>query len=456
LARNESRNDWQEMNYKIDQEYLKEKLENGNYLFYFPRLQLTFEANKTVALILKELSNGGITNPSSSEMEIYKLLNNLNEYNYGTNEGCSNDDIFNPTDLTLCITNKCNLRCIYCYADGGKSSGTISKNIAETAINYIVENAISNNKSNINLSLHGGGEPTQELGLIRDLSDYFNKTTSDNKLVGSISIGTNGVMNDEGRKFIIDYCDHVTVSLDGLESIHNLQRPSYLGLKNSFKEVCKTLEQLSRFNIKHGVRVTVTKYNVNYLTELVNFLSESYNTPVVQFEPVALVGRGKGRNDIRVDQKLFTQKYLEAEEFSKTEKIKVKYSGFKAKPFGRFCNVSAPNFAVTPEGYLTSCLEVLRKEDPRSTLFFYGQYDSDSKKFVVDHDKINNLQQFIVDNYRNCDKCLAKYHCLGDCPGKRALFGYPFENTAHRCKINISLLKADLLNKIYNSKELIV
>ena len=40
-----------------------------------------------------------------------------------------------------------------------------------------------------------------------------------------------------------------------------------------------------------------------------------------------------------------------------------------------FCQVNGGNFFVLPDGEITSCLEVLDKDDPRSEIFIFGHID---------------------------------------------------------------------------------
>ena len=50
---------------------------------------------------------------------------------------------FKPTVVTLFPTSRCNLRCIYCYADAGELElKDLDFNIAQNSIDFIVENAI--------------------------------------------------------------------------------------------------------------------------------------------------------------------------------------------------------------------------------------------------------------------------------------------------------------------------
>ena len=98
----------------------------------------------------------------------------------GKNESYSNSE--GPplmTELTIFVTTKCNLRCAYCYAHGGDSGKTISRDVWRLAMDYFFSsenlNTIhrSTNNNNVNLTLHGGGEPTVEFAVVKEIVADF-------------------------------------------------------------------------------------------------------------------------------------------------------------------------------------------------------------------------------------------------------------------------------------------
>lgn len=70
-----------------------------------------------------------------------------------------------PTTLTLMITQDCNLRCTYCYGVNGmyNHKGFMTQETAETAIDYFVKYAVSDELS----ICFFGGEPLLNFSLIK-------------------------------------------------------------------------------------------------------------------------------------------------------------------------------------------------------------------------------------------------------------------------------------------------
>ncbi|MBI4557786.1 MAG: hypothetical protein HY706_09390 [Candidatus Hydrogenedentes bacterium] len=70
------------------------------------------------------------------------------------------DRHFHPTSVTLFLTNRCNLRCTYCYAEAGEFEGVeIAPEVYRAAIDLVVRNAQRAGRRP-RIALHGGGEPT--------------------------------------------------------------------------------------------------------------------------------------------------------------------------------------------------------------------------------------------------------------------------------------------------------
>ena len=104
------------------------------------------------------------------------------------------------------------------------------------------------------------------------------------------------------------------------------------------------------------------------------------------------------------------------------------------------------SFGVTPEGYITSCYEVLEKSHPLSDIFFYGKIEESS--LVYFPDKLHRLAKLNVFEKAKCRRCFAKFHCAGDCPAKSILSDRTEIDQNYRCIINRELTKEQLLRSI--------
>ena len=88
------------------------------------------------------------------------------------------------------LTNLCNLRCTYCYAEGGERPiQNMPHELAFQTIDLAAANAEKAGRSHFALVFHGGGEPTQNWDLLTRSVDH----AKSKPLQCGISMSSNGV-----------------------------------------------------------------------------------------------------------------------------------------------------------------------------------------------------------------------------------------------------------------------
>lgn len=122
-------------------------------------------------------------------------------------------DGFNPTSLTLMVSQECNLRCIYCYGNGGEYNkrGLMNFEVAKQAVDFLVKNSKSNDLSVVFF----GGEPLLNFTLMKQVVEYCNTISSK---AFKYSITTNGLLiNPEVENFLLENKFTIQISMDGVE-----------------------------------------------------------------------------------------------------------------------------------------------------------------------------------------------------------------------------------------------
>lgn len=115
----------------------------------------------------------------------------------------------------------------------------------------------------------------------------------------------------------------------------------------------------------------------------------------------------------------FVENFRKAREIAEKAGRKLIYSGARLNVVtNTFCQAAGKSCAITPEGWVTSCYEVLDNNDPLAKIFFYGYYDPVKRSFIIDEERRRNLFNLSVINKESCSKCFCKWHCAGDCPAK--------------------------------------
>ena len=166
------------------------------------------------------------------------------------------ENLFNlPTmlfeNLQLNLSSDCNLRCRYCYASGGRRSEkeVIPFFLVKKAINYISRYC----QDELNLIFVGGGEPTLQFGLLKQIVSYAKKKI---KKVIISPLSTNGIFSQEVADWLIKNVDNIQISCDGPSFIQDKYRPLTGGKGSSFF-VEKTIKYLKRKNKDFRIRATL-------------------------------------------------------------------------------------------------------------------------------------------------------------------------------------------------------
>ncbi len=151
------------------------------------------------------------------------------------------------SQITLQVTQQCNLRCNYCVyshpegdAQRSHSSKHMTFEIAKKAIDYLIRNSRDSRSLYFNFY---GGEPLLEFKLIKQCIEYINESI-EGKTV-QYSITTNGtIINDEIIRLFDKNNVSLLISLDGPEEVHNKNRRFASNGKGTFDVIMKNLEYI--------------------------------------------------------------------------------------------------------------------------------------------------------------------------------------------------------------------
>lgn len=354
------------------------------------------------------------------------------------------DDLKEPVSisrLAIFITSKCNLRCGYCYAHGGDLGKTISKDIWRLAMDHFFRTlnfgTTQAKHKSVNLTIHGGGEPTVEFATLKEIVAEFCERAYAVGLQPSIAMGSNGTYSDSVHQWIVDNNINVSISLDGPRDIQNRQRPFRSGVA-SYDVVMHNLQGLVEVGRRVSVRATITDKAVETMEKTVE-LANQLGLAAVHFEPVTLTGRSIVSALMRPDVEQFTEKFLKCFLIGLKHDINIKYSGMHCfdRYHRRFCSACGQNFCVTPDGNITTCYEVLDSMDPAASTFFIGKVDSIKGRVVLDQSNIWKLKQRVAENMEACNGCFLRYQCAGDCPVKSFRYSNRdlYSPDPYRCQI---------------------
>lgn len=351
--------------------------------------------------------------------------------------------------LAIFVTTKCNLRCAYCYANGGDSGKTISGDIWRLAMDYYFSTLICSdtqkraNHKSVGLSIHGGGEPTVEFDAVKEIVAGFCERARAAGLQPSVGMGSNGTYGEDVQRWILEHDIGVNISLDGPRHIQNRLRP-FRSDQPSYDVVVNNIKRLVKAGRSVSVRATVTDEVLESMEETIE-LAKQLGIAAVHFEPVTLTGRCATTGVAQPDAEQFAERFLKCFLLGLKYDIDVTYSGMCCflPPRQRFCAACGRHFCVTPDGNITTCYEALHPTDPAASAFFIGKVDPVQGRVVLDHVRIKQLNQRVAENMEACKDCFLRWQCAGDCPMKS--FKYSncdlYSPDPYRCRI------ADRINK---------
>lgn len=301
--------------------------------------------------------------------------------------------------LVLHVTHDCNLRCRYCYAQGGPYGGAreaMPREIALAAVDWAT--AAFGGVRNLQFF---GGEPLLNPLLIMEVAEHL-RELRDARLIAELprlALVTNGVLGDERvRSMLRRYDIAVTISIDGPAEVHDaLRGPGSFERADRFARDC-----LEAGDIKVDFECTWTPLHVEQgisVADLTSFFHERYGRSVLHVAPVSAAPG----TELCIDAETRAAAYAEAARFSVQSLARGKRcaNSFswrvmealrKRKPMGVYCPAGSGTLAVDATGGTYPCFMFAGDER-----FCIGRFSKDGEMTARD-------SALAADAVRSCEK----------------------------------------------------
>lgn len=186
-----------------------------------------------------------------------------------------------PHQISIDITNKCNLRCLHCYNFSGENCIIDNELTDDEFINFI-ESVSDFNLRNICFC---GGEPLLRKKLLLKSANILK-----NKNCYNISIVTNGFLLDKETldELINAGVNRIQVSLDGANSLSHDRMRNYEG---AFEKAKRALELIVKEDIEFSVAFCPTSFNYKEFEEVFNYLKSFNKKCTLRVQPLMEMGR---------------------------------------------------------------------------------------------------------------------------------------------------------------------
>lgn len=356
--------------------------------------------------------------------------------------------------MCLNVSHLCNLRCEYCFADGGTYNGAaenMSLDVARKAIDMIVSK--SANRHNLEVDFFGG-EPLLNFDVVKKTVEYARSIEKAHNKNFRFTITTNAMLlNDEIIDFFNKEMYNVVVSIDGRRSVHDCVRKTASG-KGSFDTAIKNALRFKQLRKgQYYIRGTYTALNKDFSQDVL-FLND-LGFDQLSIEPVVLP------ENHRLAIKKEDSEQLKAEYDKLAEAYVERRKGEKWFNFFHFmldiyngpceskrlvgCGAGNDYVAVAPNGNIYPCHQFDGEKDYVIGNVLDGTFNTEIPKFFAE----NNLLK-----KDKCRNCWAKYYCSGGCAANAIKYGgginKPYELSCELMRKRIECAIA--VNCVENSK----
>lgn len=301
--------------------------------------------------------------------------------------------------FTILVTEDCNLNCKYCYEGNKKKRSHMNLDIADKAIEFILEEIRKNpnDKHPLNIVFHGG-EPLLNFEAVKYIYKSLNELVKDRNIIYDMT--SNGTLLSEEIKYFIKHnLDTFSISIDGIKESHDENRVFSNGL-GSYDLVINNSKKLLDEGIELRARMTFNEYNVKYLYESVKSMYEfgfKYIVPAIDFYG----NWGKSSLEVlsnEIDKLIRFKKNNKKAHISLTDIYAL--NSKKGDCFGGICS-----FCIDTNGIVYPCTFAVNKDD-----YIIGDIKI---KNCLNIDKIEELKKVNFSKNSDCTNCTRYEYCRG-------------------------------------------
>ncbi|OTP10796.1 hypothetical protein A5844_000930 [Enterococcus sp. 10A9_DIV0425] len=297
------------------------------------------------------------------------------------------DTLTIPKTAYLVITHKCNLKCVYCYAEASPEKDYEDRlNLKEwlTILNQLKDEGVEK------IVFTGG-----EIGLSRDTLTLIDYAKQLDLTVGLITNGTL-LRNKKDAEFLAERCDSLTISLDSIDPVANDKNRG----NGCYKLAMRAIQHLLDLKYKNiSVNATITNNNFDQVDETIQFFKTNHiNYKLGGFSEL---GRAK-MAEISLTQE--ERKIIELKE--KNEQRSPLLKPFSVR---ESCGLGVGEFAINPVGDVFAC-KLLETDD-----YKLGNIRQQSLKDIFGRENRKRINTQTVKHLNKCQRCSFRYLCGGGC-----------------------------------------
>jgi uncharacterized protein len=326
--------------------------------------------------------------------------------------------------LAINVSNACNLRCAYCYANQGVY-GNPNEFLMSVADVELAVRRFAEKFDYIEHIQFMGGEPSLNPKALAKTVEIFREMTDKGafKAMPTFGMVSNGVsFTKEFWQVIKEHNMSITFSLDGPKEVHDAQRID-TGGKGSFDRVVANIHQLKEEGLNYDFEATYSRAHLNYgmtLSGLCQWFYETFNLRVLH-APIMFAGSGDAQAMALTSEEQI-QALCDVTQWGLGNLLKDQYlmHGFTNRLLenflnkhraGRICPAGSGVLTVTAKGDVCPCW-MFADEEP----FYMGNINKDDFLSVRAAAVLQTMDQYDLLTDPNCQACWIQPLCFG-CKG---------------------------------------
>ena len=308
----------------------------------------------------------------------------------------------------LHITDRCNLRCAYCYLPHKREDMTLET--GKAAIAAIFREARDNGYKQVKFK-YSGGEALLCFPLVVELHQYAWQLAAEYALELDGVILSNGtLLTEEIITTMQGLGLRLMISLDGMAEWHDSQRP-YAGGRGTFVDVAESVELALAHNLIPDISITVSGRSAEGLPEIIAWVLERELPFSLNF--YRQNDFSVSHEDLKLEEEKIINGMLSAFkviEYNLPERSLLSALVDRANlssPHLKTCSVGDSYLVFNQHGQVSKCQMKMDKS--------IADVHTGNLLQVVREDK-TGIQNLSVEEKEGCRDCEWKYWCTGGCP----------------------------------------
>ena len=378
----------------------------GKSFIFLPSSMILFESNKDIEKMVK----CAFEHPDEKSIphNVKQLINIEKNTRKCLEQSKPFDDFINSIQINM--INACNMRCKYCFADGGShhKNSVMDEKQAKRVIDYVFEHIEGNLLSVVII----GGEPMLNMPVFEYILHYCKKKALEKNISVRFATTTNGTLFDVSNLQLLDSYNVMTmISQDSCDkNINDYLRCMANGRQSQYEILQRKKQLLLSQQKKRAAHITITPFNKNFAQTAISFYEEGFYHVHLDFVKSEVAEFLFAETDIAIIKEqleILSRYIIECIDKNRiinchllTDDIKRIHNRI---PRTRKCNVLDGLYAFSPEGNIYPC-----------DVLMYDEYELGNIYTGMDENRLIKMREKFGKS-EECANCWARYICGGKC-----------------------------------------